>query len=115
MAAGMCHYGKHTLDTVHWAERCGTKMKTWTWTWWTRPTTTEEQVSSQGNSSSQGNLSQTILNSCGILPLEIGLDIGLMNSGHGTYIGEDESVIASVAGTVNRVNKLLSVKSLKFR
>jgi exosome complex component RRP4 len=38
-----------------------------------------------------------------------------LSSGHGTYIGEDEKVIASVAGTVIRVNKLLSVKSLKFR
>jgi exosome complex component RRP4 len=35
--------------------------------------------------------------------------------GHGTYVGEEEKVIASVAGTVQRVNKLLSVKPLKSR
>ena len=34
-------------------------------------------------------------------------------SGHGTYVGEENKVIASVAGTVQRVNKLLSVKPLK--
>lgn len=34
--------------------------------------------------------------------------------GHGTYI-ENEQVIASVAGTVDRVNKLVSVKAIKTR
>jgi exosome complex component RRP4 len=37
------------------------------------------------------------------------------NRGHGTYVGEEDKVIASVAGTVQRVNKLLSVKPLKSR
>jgi len=39
----------------------------------------------------------------------------LWNRGHGTYVGEEDKVIASVAGTVQRVNKLLSVKPLKSR
>ncbi|KAG8725660.1 exosome non-catalytic core subunit rrp4 [Ceratobasidium sp. 428] len=34
--------------------------------------------------------------------------------GHGTFV-EDEQVIASVAGTVERVNKLVSVKPVKSR
>jgi len=38
-----------------------------------------------------------------------------MRRGHGTYIGEEEKVIASVAGTIQRVNKLLSVKPLNSR
>lgn len=34
--------------------------------------------------------------------------------GHGTYMGE-EKLIASVAGSVERVNKLICVKALKTR
>jgi len=34
--------------------------------------------------------------------------------GHGTYV-EEEDVLASVAGTVERVNKLISVRALKSR
>ncbi|NWH70369.1 EXOS2 protein, partial [Piaya cayana] len=40
-------------------------------------------------------------------------DTGYMR-GHGTYV-EDEKLIASVAGTVERVNKLVCVKALKTR
>lgn len=36
------------------------------------------------------------------------------NRGHGTYMGE-EKLIASVAGSVERVNKLICVKALKTR
>lgn len=35
--------------------------------------------------------------------------------GHGTYVAEENTVLSSVAGTVERVNKLLSVKPLKAR
>jgi exosome complex component RRP4 len=38
----------------------------------------------------------------------------IFGSGHGTFV-EDEQVIASVAGTVERVNKLVSVKPVKSR
>jgi hypothetical protein len=38
----------------------------------------------------------------------------LANRGHGTYMGE-EKLIASVAGSVERVNKLICVKALKTR
>ena len=34
--------------------------------------------------------------------------------GHGTYIG-NETLVASVAGRVERINKLISVKPLKTR
>ena len=34
--------------------------------------------------------------------------------GHGTYV-EDDQVVSSVAGTIQRVNKLISVKPLKSR
>lgn len=34
--------------------------------------------------------------------------------GHGTYMGE-EKLVASVAGAVERVNKLICVKALKTR
>lgn len=34
--------------------------------------------------------------------------------GHGTYV-DDEQVIASVAGTVERVNKLVSVRAVRTR
>ena len=34
--------------------------------------------------------------------------------GHGTYV-EDESVVSSVSGTIQRVNKLISVKPIKSR
>ncbi|XP_068925449.1 exosome complex component RRP4 isoform X2 [Petaurus breviceps papuanus] len=40
-------------------------------------------------------------------------DTGFMR-GHGTYMG-DEKLIASVAGSVERVNKLICVKALKTR
>lgn len=35
-------------------------------------------------------------------------------SGHGTYVDGDE-VIASVAGTIERVNKLVTVRTLRGR
>lgn len=34
--------------------------------------------------------------------------------GHGTYV-EDESVVSSVTGTIEKVNKLISVRALKAR
>jgi len=34
--------------------------------------------------------------------------------GHGTYV-EDEQVVSSVTGTIQRVNKLISVKPLNSR
>lgn len=37
-----------------------------------------------------------------------------MYSGHGTYV-ENEEVISSVAGTVERVNKLISVRAARTR
>lgn len=37
-----------------------------------------------------------------------------MFRGHGTYV-EDDEVIASVAGTVERVNKLITVRPLQTR
>lgn len=40
--------------------------------------------------------------------------MGLPCSGHGTFVEEDD-FIASVAGVVERVNKLISVKPLKSR
>jgi exosome complex component RRP4 len=42
------------------------------------------------------------------------LETRFLRSGHGTYI-EDEEVVASVAGIVDRVNKLITVKALKSR
>lgn len=36
------------------------------------------------------------------------------NSGHGTYV-QDDKVYASVAGTLERVNKLVTVKPLRTR
>ena len=38
----------------------------------------------------------------------------LMIRGHGTYV-EDESVVSSVTGTIEKVNKLISVRALKAR
>jgi len=38
----------------------------------------------------------------------------LIARGHGTYV-EDESVISSVTGTIEKVNKLISVRALKAR
>lgn len=35
--------------------------------------------------------------------------------GHGTYAEDDNVVVSSVAGTVERVNKLLTVKAIKSR
>ena len=35
-------------------------------------------------------------------------------SGHGTYVDGDE-VVASVAGTIERVNKLISVRAARTR
>lgn len=43
----------------------------------------------------------------------ITMNAGFMR-GHGTYMGE-EKLIASVAGSVKRVNKLICVKALKTR
>lgn len=37
-----------------------------------------------------------------------------LHRGHGTYV-EEEKLIASVAGAVERVNKLVCVKALKTR
>lgn len=37
------------------------------------------------------------------------------NRGHGTYTDGEGTVISSVAGAVERVNKLLSVRPLKTR
>lgn len=34
--------------------------------------------------------------------------------GHGTYV-ENEEVIASVAGTIERVNKLVTVRAIRSR
>ena len=36
------------------------------------------------------------------------------DSGHGTYV-DGEEVIASVAGTVERVNKLVTVRAIRSR
>lgn len=36
------------------------------------------------------------------------------DSGHGTYV-DNEEVIASVAGTVERVNKLVTVRAIRSR
>lgn len=36
------------------------------------------------------------------------------HSGHGTYVDNDE-VISSVAGTVERVNKLITVRAIRTR
>ena len=41
-------------------------------------------------------------------------DAGFMR-GHGTYMGTDDVLYASVAGVVDRVNKLISVLPLKTR
>ena len=38
----------------------------------------------------------------------------LLLSGHGTYVDGDE-VVASVAGTIERVNKLISVRAARTR
>lgn len=37
-----------------------------------------------------------------------------LNRGHGTYV-EDDEVVASVAGTVERMNKLISVRAVRSR
>jgi len=37
-----------------------------------------------------------------------------LDRGHGTYV-EDESVVSSVTGTIEKVNKLISVRALKAR
>lgn len=42
------------------------------------------------------------------------LHVNYSHRGHGTYV-EDEELKASVSGAVERVNKLVSVKSLKAR
>ena len=42
------------------------------------------------------------------------LDAHTNSSGHGTYV-EGEQVVSSLAGTIERVNKLVSVKALKQR
>lgn len=38
----------------------------------------------------------------------------IIASGHGTYV-EQEDVIASVTGTIERVNKLVTVRALRTR
>ena len=38
----------------------------------------------------------------------------ILSRGHGTYVDNDE-VIASVAGTVERVNKLITVRAVRSR
>jgi exosome complex component RRP4 len=72
------------------------------------------EASSQGSWLSLANQSQMIRNSCGT-PNGPSRPVSDICSGHGTYVGEDEKVIASVTGCVQRVNKLLSVKPLKSR
>lgn len=49
-------------------------------------------------------------------PAGLGLSSGgrSLRRGHGTYV-EDEKLIASVAGAVERVNKLVCVRALKTR
>lgn len=37
-----------------------------------------------------------------------------LNRGHGTYVDGDE-VVSSVAGTVERVNKLITVRAVRTR
>ncbi len=37
-----------------------------------------------------------------------------MGSGHGTFV-HDEDVVASVAGTIERVNKLITVRPVRTR
>jgi exosome complex component RRP4 len=50
-----------------------------------------------------------------VVPGQLVTDDAQFMRGHGTYVGEEDKVIASVAGTVQRVNKLLSVKPLTAR
>jgi exosome complex RNA-binding protein Rrp4 len=38
----------------------------------------------------------------------------IVSRGHGTYVDNDE-VVASVAGTIERVNKLVTVRALRTR
>ena len=38
----------------------------------------------------------------------------IFSRGHGTYVDSDE-VVASVAGTIERVNKLVTVRALRTR
>jgi exosome complex component RRP4 len=38
----------------------------------------------------------------------------MVSRGHGTYVDNDE-VVASVAGTIERVNKLVTVRALRTR
>src|SRR5258708_13662365 len=45
---------------------------------------------------------------------QVGLMLMICERGHGTYI-ENEEVVASLAGVVSRVNKLVTVKPLKSR
>jgi exosome complex component RRP4 len=42
------------------------------------------------------------------------LKFNLKRSGHGTFI-DQETVISSVAGTIERVNKLVSVRAIRTR
>lgn len=37
------------------------------------------------------------------------------HSGHGTWLDEEERISATVAGTVERINKLYSVRPLRSR
>jgi exosome complex component RRP4 len=38
----------------------------------------------------------------------------IVSRGHGTYVDSDE-VVASVAGTIERVNKLVTVRAMRTR
>jgi hypothetical protein len=42
----------------------------------------------------------------------ISFGIAFFCRGHGTYVGKDGSLVASVVGTVERVNKLVTVKGV---
>ena len=64
-------------------------------------------------SSDQERLSPPRKNSCGELIHDCRGESSTKR-GHGTYV-EDEQVISSVTGTIDRVNKLISVRALKSR
>ena len=74
----------------------------------------------KSNSSCQAKPSQVISSSWGILqsrsePICLVIVIDLFCRGHGTYLDSESTVISSVAGVVERVNKLISVRALKAR
>lgn len=47
-------------------------------------------------------------------PLFVDFECVRAISGHGTYV-QDDKVVASVAGTLERVNKLVSVRPLRTK